>query len=172
MDERRSSVAVGWGFMVGIGLALGALGAGCGGAMGVAKMSDSPPPPSGAESSRDAVLGTWVAHGDAGGVMGRVGPTDYVLVFEPERAMLSASDAAGTRRDALTWSVGDGPDGHDGHIRARGEPGGGATADEAGTSCREVVAVESDELLVKVGTLVGACVLGDEVLHFARQTQR
>jgi len=52
---------------------------------------------------------------------------------------------------------------------------GGVTADGgvAGASCVEVVAVEGDELVVRIGKMVDdRCVLGDETLRLARQIQR
>lgn len=43
----------------------------------------------------------------------------------------------------------------------------------AGESCVEVVGMEADAMLVKVGTIAdGKCVLSETVLRFARQAQR
>ncbi len=47
------------------------------------------------------------------------------------------------------------------------------TAEVAGTSCVEVVAVEPEALVVRIGVMTdGRCVLSEETLRFARQTQR
>lgn len=119
----------------------------------------SPPPtedmfgvPAGA-----AVIGAWEA--TAGGAR-------YVLVFDPARATLATEVAGAVQTMTLGWSE------TEGRVVARSAAGGPSASGE-GEACMEVVSVAADEMLVKVGKVqAGQCVLGDEVLHFARQVQR
>jgi len=113
--------------------------------------SPAPPPGNGGEAQ------AWVATGPDG--------TSYTLVLG-SAATLTTTHEGVARSESLAWV-------DDDRRQARGGRADEISAEVDGASCVEVVGMEADAMLVRVGTVTnGQCLLSDTVLRFARQNQR
>ncbi|MCC6622841.1 MAG: hypothetical protein IT385_16385 [Deltaproteobacteria bacterium] len=150
MSPRTSCIAA---------LAVATVMSGCfaGGGMNVGGAPAPPPPPSMAPQS-SASDGRWE--------LARPGEPTLVLDIRGDVIVIERGEAGATP-EVLARQGG------------AGTFEAAASEDEvradvaAGASCVEVVAVEADELVVRIGKMIDdRCVLSDETLRLARQTQR